>query len=87
MVRYADLMNSPQFMRFFVLMRDLAPYVLLIVDPQNSSHGRDRCPEIGRRNIELVSVWLRRRGAALSPVKVYVSSIRQQPPMLIVLPS
>jgi hypothetical protein len=54
MVRYADLMSSTEFTRFFTLMRDLAPYVLLIVDPQNSSHRRDRCPEIGRRNIELV---------------------------------
>lgn len=52
--RYAALMDAEEFTRFFVLMRDLAPYVLLLVDPQNSSHRPDRCPPVSRRNIELV---------------------------------
>jgi hypothetical protein len=55
MTRFSLLMDSPEFTRFFVLMRDLAPYLLLIIDPANrNSHRPERCPPVSRRNIELV---------------------------------
>ena len=54
MARYSNLMSSDEFTKFVVLMRNLALYVLLIVDPQNSSHRRDRCPQIGRKTLELI---------------------------------
>src|SRR5262249_11845614 len=55
MTRYAPLMNSDEFTKFVALMRDLAPYLLLIIDPENGkSHRRDRNPAICRRNIELI---------------------------------
>jgi hypothetical protein len=35
--------------------RDLAPYLLLIIDPAaGGSHRPDRCPPVSRKNIELV---------------------------------
>jgi hypothetical protein len=55
MTRYAPLMSVPvEFSKFVVLMRDLAPYVLLIVDRENNnSHRHDR-KTVGRKNIELI---------------------------------
>jgi len=55
MTRYAPLMSASEFSKFVVLMRDLAPYVLLIIDPANkNSHRLDRSAQVGRKNIELV---------------------------------
>jgi hypothetical protein len=55
LTRYAPLMSVPvEFTKFVVLMRDLAPYVLLIVDRDNhNSHRHDR-KTVGRKNIELI---------------------------------
>jgi hypothetical protein len=53
---YAKLLDAGEFTKFVVLMRDLAPYmVLLILDPAHeNNHRRDRNPTIGRRNLELI---------------------------------
>ena len=37
-----------------VLMRDLAPFVVLLVDPQNRSRGHDRSAQVTRRNLEWI---------------------------------
>jgi len=54
MTRYATLMSQDEFTMFVVLMRDLAPYLLLLIDTQNRSRRQDRNPAISRRNIELI---------------------------------
>jgi hypothetical protein len=54
MADYKPLLSDVEFTRFFYLMRGLAPYVLLILDPTFTSHRRDRCPTIARSNLELV---------------------------------
>jgi hypothetical protein len=55
MTRYAPLLSADEFTKFVVLMRDLAPYLLLIIVPENGcSHRRDRSEAIGRKNLELV---------------------------------
>ena len=55
MARYANLMNSDEVTKFVTLMRNLAPYLLLIINPENrKSHRLDRNPAIGRRNVELI---------------------------------
>src|SRR6516165_8014977 len=52
MVRYSSLLSSAEFTRFVVLMRDLAPYLLLIIGSANTNHRRDRSPPISRKNVE-----------------------------------
>jgi hypothetical protein len=56
MTNYQSLLSPSEFTKFYVLMRNLAPYLLLlIVDPaKNSSHRRDRNPTVSRKNLELV---------------------------------
>jgi hypothetical protein len=54
MVRYRLLLTAAEFTKFVTLMRDLAPYLLLIVDPENRNRRRDRNPVISRRNVELI---------------------------------
>jgi hypothetical protein len=54
MTRYAPLMSQDEFTKFVTLMRDLSPFVLLLVDPLNKSRRQDRCPAICRRNIEFI---------------------------------
>jgi len=56
MVQYSPLLSSTEFTRFVVLMRNLAPYLLLLIlDPTKSNnHRKDRNPQITRRNLELV---------------------------------
>jgi hypothetical protein len=55
MVDHRALMSESEFTKFVILLRGLAPYLLLIVDPaKNGSHRRDRSPAVGRKNIELV---------------------------------
>jgi len=44
-----------EFTKFVVLMKDLAPYLLLLVDRENGRNRRaDRAPTVGRRNLELI---------------------------------
>jgi hypothetical protein len=53
---YAKILDASEFTKFVVLMRDLAPYLLLLVlDPAHeNNHRRDRNPTVGRRNLELI---------------------------------
>jgi hypothetical protein len=56
MAQYAPLLSSAEFTKFVVLMRHLAPYLmLLIIDPAKANnHRQDRNPAIGRRNLEMI---------------------------------
>jgi hypothetical protein len=56
MTRYQSLLTPDEFTRFHVLMKNLAPYLmLLIVDPTKANnHRRDRNPTIGRETIKLI---------------------------------
>jgi hypothetical protein len=54
MAGYAPLLTPAEFTKFVVLMRDLAPYLLLIIDPKNHNRRQDRNPTIGRKNLELI---------------------------------
>jgi hypothetical protein len=56
MTSYAPLLSRDEFTKFAVIMRGLAPYLLLlIVDPgHENNHRRDRNPTVGRRNLELI---------------------------------
>jgi hypothetical protein len=54
MARYQPLLSPAEFTKFVVLMRDLAPYLLLTIDPTNHGHRQDRNPAIGRKNLELI---------------------------------
>jgi hypothetical protein len=56
MSQYSTLLSSAEFTRFVVLMRNLAPYLLLlVVDPTKANnHRRDRNPGISRKNLERI---------------------------------
>jgi hypothetical protein len=56
MTLYRPLLSECEFTKFYFLMKNLAPYLLLlIVDPaKNGSHRRDRHPTVSRRNLELI---------------------------------
>jgi hypothetical protein len=56
MVQYSPLLTADEFTRFYYLMRDLAPYLLLlIIDPSKANnHRQDRNPAVARRNLELI---------------------------------
>ena len=55
-LRYRELLSDSEFTKFVVFMRNLAPYLLLlIVDPSKANnHRRDRNPTIGRQTLELI---------------------------------
>jgi hypothetical protein len=42
MVRYAPLMDPGEFTKFVTLVRDLAPFVVLLIDPVNHSRRQER---------------------------------------------
>jgi hypothetical protein len=54
MTRYADLMDAGEFTKFVVLLRDLSPFVVILVNPESRSRRQDRSPQVTRRNIEFV---------------------------------
>jgi hypothetical protein len=56
MVDYRSLMTKDEFTKFYHLMKNLAPYLmLLVVDPTKANnHRRDRNPTIGRQTLELI---------------------------------
>jgi hypothetical protein len=54
MSRYAHLMNEHEFTKFAVLMRNLSPYLVLLLDPCNQSTRADRCRAVTRANI----IWI-----------------------------
>jgi hypothetical protein len=39
---------------FVTLMRDLSPFVLLLIDPENRSRRQDRSAEVTRHNVEFI---------------------------------
>jgi hypothetical protein len=54
MRHYAHLLNADEFTKFVILVRDLSPFVIVLIDPESKSRRRDRNPAIGRRNLEWV---------------------------------
>ena len=56
MTAYAPLLSRDEFTKFAIIMRGLAPYLLLLIlDPTHeNNHRRDRQATIGRRNLELI---------------------------------
>jgi hypothetical protein len=51
MANYKPLLSESEFTKFFYLMKGLAPYLLMIIDPAFTSHRTDRYPAVGRRNL------------------------------------
>jgi hypothetical protein len=70
MLRYAHLLDAGEFTKFVVLVRDLGPFVVMLIDPESRSRRRDRNPTIGRENLLWVINGHPARRAALWPVKV-----------------
>ena len=54
MLHYRVLLTEPEFTKFVILIRDLAPYLLFLIDPHNRNLRQDRNPPIGRKNLELI---------------------------------
>jgi hypothetical protein len=54
MTRYRPLLNDSEFTKFVILVRDLGPFVILLVDPQNKSRRQDRSAAVTRRNLEFI---------------------------------
>ena len=54
MIRYRPLLNDAEFTKFVILVRDLGPFVVMLIDPERRSRRRDRNPAIGRKNLEWV---------------------------------
>jgi hypothetical protein len=51
LTRYAPLLDADEFTKFVTLMRNLSPFLLLIVDPDSRSRRQDRNPAITRQNL------------------------------------
>jgi len=56
MTGFSELLSPAEFTKFVVLLKNLAPYLLLlVVDPTKANnHRRDRNPTIGRQTLELI---------------------------------
>jgi hypothetical protein len=54
MIRYRPLLNDSEFTKFVVLVRDLGPFVVVLIDPDIRSRRQDRNPAISRKNLEWV---------------------------------
>jgi hypothetical protein len=54
MMCYAHLLDAHEFTKFVVLAKDLAPFVILLIDPINRSRRQDRSAQVTRRNLEFV---------------------------------
>jgi hypothetical protein len=54
MLRFQPLMNEGEFTKFFVLVRDLSAFVVVLINPESRSRRLDRNPAIGRQNLEWV---------------------------------
>jgi hypothetical protein len=46
--------NDSEFTKFVILVRDLGPFVILLVDPSNRSRRQDRSAAVTRRNLEFI---------------------------------
>jgi hypothetical protein len=56
MAEYSPLLSAEEFTKFVVLMRNLAPYLLLLVvdSTKANNHRRNRNPGISRKNLERI---------------------------------
>jgi hypothetical protein len=54
MLRYAHLMNALEFTKFVTLTKDLAPFVVVLIDPAKRSRRQDRSAAVTRRNLEFI---------------------------------
>jgi hypothetical protein len=54
MARYRPLLSETEFTKFVILTKNLSPFVLLLIDPENRSRRQDRNPAITRKNIEFI---------------------------------
>jgi hypothetical protein len=54
MLRFRPLMDESEFSKFFVLVRDLSPFVVVLINPESRSRRLDRNPTIGRQNLDWV---------------------------------
>ena len=54
MIRYCPLLNDSEFGKFVILVRDLGPFVVVLIDPESRSRRQDRNPAIGRKNLEWI---------------------------------
>jgi hypothetical protein len=56
MTRYKSLLSRTEFTKFYFLLKNLAPYLLLlVVDPaKKGTHRRDRAATITRKNLQLI---------------------------------
>jgi hypothetical protein len=54
MARYRSLLTESEFTKFVILVRNLGPFVVMLIDPESRSRRQDRNPAIGRRNLEWV---------------------------------
>ena len=54
MARYQALMSAAEFTKFVTLAKDLAPFVVILVDPSNRSRRQDRSAQVTRQNLEWV---------------------------------
>jgi hypothetical protein len=72
MSQYSPLLSSAEFTKFYILMKNLAPYLLLLIlDPSKAgNHRADRNPTIGRRNLELI-LYGDSSAKPLFPVRAY----------------
>jgi hypothetical protein len=54
MAHYRPLLSETEFTKFVILAKNLSPFVLLLIDPENRSRRQDRNPAITRKNIEFI---------------------------------
>ena len=52
MIRYRPLLSDAVFTKFVVLVRDIGPFVVVLIDPESHSRRQDRNPTISRKNLE-----------------------------------
>jgi hypothetical protein len=51
MARCRPLLSQDEFTKFVVLMRDLSPFILVLINPESRSRRQDRNPPITRENL------------------------------------
>jgi hypothetical protein len=54
MAQYRPLMDEAEFSKFTRLMKNLAPYTVLLLNPENRSRRGDRCATVSRSDVETV---------------------------------
>jgi hypothetical protein len=51
MARYRPLLTESEFTKFVILVRNLGPFILMLIDPESRSRRQDRNPAIRRENL------------------------------------